>query len=42
MVAVGRHANALMARWFLPYNFRPKHDWPHEDARVPGPAEPLV
>ncbi len=42
MVAVGRYANALMARWFLPYNFRPKHDWPHEDARVPGPAEPLV
>ena len=30
MVAVGRFANALVARWFLPYNFRPKHDWPHD------------
>ncbi|MDP6804701.1 MAG: hypothetical protein QF902_05130 [Rhodospirillales bacterium] len=36
MVVVGRHANAVITQWYLPYNIRPKFDWPNgSDAAAP-------
>ena len=38
MVVVGRHANAVITQWYLPYNIRPKFDWPNgTDAAAPNP-----
>ena len=28
MIVVNRYANAVISRHFLPYNIRPKEDWP--------------
>ena len=28
MIAVSSYANAVLSQWFLPYNIRPKTDWP--------------
>ena len=36
MVVVGRHANAVITQWYVPYNIRPKFDWPNgSDAAAP-------
>jgi hypothetical protein len=37
MIIVSRYANAVISQWFLPYNIRPKNDWPCEIAE-PGSA----
>ncbi len=31
MIVVSRYANAVISEWYLPYNIRPKADWPHGD-----------
>ena len=28
MIVVSRYANAVISQWYLPYNIRPKDDWP--------------
>ncbi len=32
MIVVSRHANAVISQWYLPYNIRPKDDWPPDIA----------
>ena len=32
MIVVSRYANAVISQWYLPYNIRPKDDWPREIA----------
>jgi len=30
MIVVSRYANAVISQWYLPYNIRPKDDWPRD------------
>lgn len=30
MIVASRYANAVISQWYLPYNIRPKDDWPHD------------
>ena len=32
MIVVSRYANAVISQWYLPYNIRPKDDWPRDIA----------
>ncbi len=32
MTVVSQYANAVISQWYLPYNIRPKDDWPHDAA----------
>ncbi len=33
MIVVSRYPNAVISQWYLPYNVRPKVDWPRSDIK---------
>jgi len=39
MIIVSRYANAVISQWYLPYNIRPKDDWPCEIAEPDSAAK---